>query len=529
MKAGALLWLAGCSRGPGGGRAAEATRRGMLLKGNGTEPESLDPHVVRGGAEWTIMAALFEGLTVPDPVTLEPRPGVAERWEVSSDGLVWTFHLRESARWSNGDPVTAEDFAWSARRMIHPALGSAHVEDTLLFVRGVREAIAEPQRVDAIEIQALDTRVLRVRLENPTPFFASAMSQFYPVHRATLEKWGGVSDRASAWTKPGNLVGNGPFALRHWVQNQELVVEKSSTYWDAGAVRLQGITFFPFENPATEETAFRNGQLHLTSSLPLQKIEVYEREAPDQLRIVPDLGNYFYTLNVNRPPFSDVRVRQAFSLATDRESLVRRVVKGGKRAANAFTPSGIGGYTATPALVLDPEKARQRLDEAGFPGGRGFPAVELTVDARDSHRVVAEALQQMWERTLGVRVAIRAEETRVLISSKRAMQFDLIRGSWNANTYQDPWYFLGPWTTGGLYNEAKWSNTEYDGLIAQAQEQRDPALRLGLLQQAEWVFLRELPVLPLYWGTQVYLASPSVQGLAAQAFADRAAKSLWLE
>jgi oligopeptide transport system substrate-binding protein len=289
---------------------------------------------------------------------------------------------------------------------------------------------------------------------------------------------------------------------------------------------LNGVTFLPFENPATEEAAFRNGQLHITSSLPLQKIAVYAREEPEVLKIVPDLGNYFYSLNVTKAPFDDGRVRRALSLATDRAVIATQVVRGGKVPATAFTPPGLAGYEANARLRFAPEEARALLAEAGYAGGAGFPAVELVIDSRDHHRVVAEALQQMWARELGVTVRLRNEETRSLIASKRAMNFDLVRGSWNASTYQDPWFFLGPWVTGGLYNEAGWSSARYDALIAEARATVEPEARLAVLRAAEDVLLDELPVLPLYWGTQVFLVGADVEGYVEAPFADRAVKAL---
>jgi oligopeptide transport system substrate-binding protein len=524
---GAASW-AGCQ--PRETTAAKAARAGILLRGNGTEPESLDPHLVRGAAEWTILAALCEGLTVLDPQTQTPAPGLAARWDISPDGLRYTFHLRDGLRWSDGEPLTAQDIVWSAHRLIQPALGSSHVEDSLIFVRGVRAYVAGQETdLAQVGIQAPDAATVVFELEEPTPFFPSALVQFYPVARRNVEAAGSWTDRGAGWTRPGMMVSNGPFQLERWQQGQAIVVTKNPHYWDAAQVRLNGVEYQPFESPTTEELAFRRGQLHLTNSLPVQKIAVYERDEPELLQIVSDLGTYFYTFNVATAPFDDVRVRQALSLATDREGLVRHVIRGGKQAAQAFTPPGLGGYTAEPRLRFDPEAARSRLAEAGFGGGRGFPAVELLIDSRDHHRLVAEALQQMWQQHLGITIRLHNQETRVLIASKRAMQFQLARGSWNASTYQDPWYFLGPWVTGGLYNEARWSHPDYDSAIGRARRLLDPAERFTALQQAEEVLLQELPVLPLYWTTQVFLKAPEVVGYSGRPFADRAVKHLALE
>jgi oligopeptide transport system substrate-binding protein len=502
----------------------------MLYRGNGTEPESLDPHLVRGGSEWMIAGALFEGLVTPDPTTGEPTAGAAEGWTVSTDGLIYTFRINPAARWSNGDRVTAQDFAWSARRLIEPRLGSAHVEDSLSFVRGVKAYQAgQLSDFDAVGIRAIDACTLEFVLERPAPFFLSALYQFYPVHRASVEAAGDWLDRSSPWTRPGQLVGNGPFKLQAWRSNQQLVVVKNPHYWDADRVRLQGVHFLPYENPATEEAAYRNGQLHITNTVPLQKISVYERAHVGQLKQVDDLGVYFYTLNVNRPPLDDVRVRRALALAIDRETLAHRLLQGGREPAASFTPPRLGGYAPPAQLGFDPAQARRLLAAAGFPDGRGFPRLELLIDSRDHHRLTAEAVQQMWRQNLGVEIALRNEETRVLIASKRTLQFDLIRGSWNAASYRDPVYFLGPWVTGGLYNEAKWSEPRYDGLLEQAWQTADPAARWAALHAAETLLLEELPIIPLYHTAQVFLMSPHVRGWQPRPFNDRLMKYLWLE
>jgi oligopeptide transport system substrate-binding protein len=520
--------LAGC-----GGRETlveRGVREGILYRGNGTEPESLDPHIVRGGPEWTVVAALFEGLVTLDPATGGSAPGVAEAWSTSEDGLRWTFRLRADARWSDGAPVTADDFVYSARRLLSPALGSAHTEDTLHFVRGARAYQAgEIDDFTEVGVAAPDARTVVFTLERPTPFFLSALWQFFPVPRAAVEKHGRIDERGTAWTRPGELVGNGAFVLESWSPGRAIVVRRNPHYWDAARVRLEAVHFLPIENPATEEAAYRSGQLHLTNSLPLQKFDTYAAQVGGPLQVIDNLGVYFFVVNVSRPPLDRPEVRRALALAIDRERLVRQVLRGGTRAATSFTPPEIGGYEPPALLRFDPEEARQLLAAAGFAGGRGFPTVELLFDSRDHHRVVAEAVQQMWREHLGVAVNLRNEETRVLIGSKRQMQFDLARGSWNASSYQDPWYFLGPWVTGGLYNEAQWSDGVYDAALARAADTLDAAERFAALRQAEERFLAQMPAIPVYFTTQVFLLHPSVRGYIPRAFADRHLKYLWLE
>lgn len=504
-------------------------REGILYRGNTSEPESLDPHLVRGAVEWTLVGSLFEGLVTADQATLEPRPGVAERWEISADGLTYTFHLRAGLAWSDGQPLTAGDFVYSARRMLAPRLASSHPENNLFFVRNARDYQAgRLTDFSAVGLTAPDDRTVVFTLARPAPFFLSALYLFFPVPQQVVEKFAPLDQRNNDWTRPGNIVSNGPFQLKNWRANQEVVLERNPRYWDAAAVRLKEVHFQPIESPAVEENAFRNGLLHMTSFVPLQKIEVYAREKPDLLKTVDDRGVYFYSINVAKPPLNDRRVRQAMSLAIDREALTRRVMKGGTRPAWHFTPGGMGGYSAPDLLRFDPAEARRLLAEAGYPDGKGFPVVELLIDARELHRVVAEAVQQMWRTHLGISITLRNEESQVLNASKRSMDFQMVRGSWNATTYQDPIYFLGAWQTTGLYNEAKWSHPGFDAEIESTWTE-DRAARLAAFGRAEGIFLEELPAIPLFFTTQVILVNPMVKGWVPQPFADRRLKHIYLE
>jgi oligopeptide transport system substrate-binding protein len=523
----AVVMLSACGR-----REApveRGIREGVLLRGNSSEPESLDPHLVRGAVEWTIVGSLFEGLVATDPETLAPVPAAAESWTVAADGKTYTFRLRDGLTWSDGFPLTAEDFVYGARRLLAPRLGASHAENNLFFVAGAREYQAgRTSDFSGVGVRAPDPQTVVFELERPTPFFPSSLCLFFPVPRHVVERFAPMDERRSGWTRAGNLVGNGPFVLREWRANQELVLARNPRYRDAGQVRLREVRFRPIENPSVEENAFRSGQLHLTSSVPLQKIEAYARDPSQVLKTVDDRGVYFYSLNVARAPLDDVRVRRALALTVDREALVARVIKGGKRAANHFTPPGISDYVPPPTLRFDPAEGRRWLAAAGYPEGKGFPPLELLVDARDHHRLVAEAVQAMWRAHLGVAVTLRSEETQVLNASKRGMDFQMVRGSWNATTYQDPFYFLGAWTTGALYNESRWSDARFDAWIERTWT-ADEAARRVAFAEAERILLEEVPAIPLFFSTQVILVHPAVRGWRPRPFADRRLKDLWLE
>jgi oligopeptide transport system substrate-binding protein len=523
----AVVMLSACGR-----REApveRGSREGVLLRGNSSEPESLDPHLVRGAVEWTIVGSLFEGLVATDPETLAPVPAAAESWTVAADGKTYTFRLRDGLTWSDGFPLTAEDFVYGARRLLAPRLGASHAENNLFFVAGAREYQAgRTSDFSGVGVRAPDPQTVVFELERPTPFFPSSLCLFFPVPRHVVERFAPMDERRSGWTRAGNLVGNGPFVLREWRANQELVLARNPRYRDAGQVRLREVRFRPIENPSVEENAFRSGQLHLTSSVPLQKIEAYARDPSQVLKTVDDRGVYFYSLNVARAPLDDVRVRRALALTVDREALVARVIKGGKRAANHFTPPGISDYVPPPTLRFDPAEGRRWLAAAGYPEGKGFPPLELLVDARDHHRLVAEAVQAMWRAHLGVAVTLRSEETQVLNASKRGMDFQMVRGSWNATTYQDPFYFLGAWTTGALYNESRWSDARFDAWIERTWT-ADEAARRVAFAEAERILLEEVPAIPLFFSTQVILVHPAVRGWRPRPFADRRLKDLWLE
>ena len=508
----------------------QGTREQVLHRGLSADLSGLDPHLITQLPEINVASTLFEGLVDEDPVDLHPIPGVAERWDVSADKLVYTFHLRANARWSNGEPVTAQDFAQSIRRMLTASLGADYAR--MFFVLDHAEGYYKGTLTDfsRVGVATPDALTLRLTLEHPAPYFLSFLSHpaWYPVWLPALEKSGSPYERGGQWTSPGNLVGNGPFVLKEWKRGEVIVVEKSPTYWDAASVRLHAIHFHPAEDREGEERAFRAGQLHITEALPVSKVDTYRKNQPGVLQIGEFLDTYFYRLNTTRPGLDNVKVRQALALAIDRSALVENITRGGQQPAHSFTPPGVGGYVPPDLLHRDVAEARRLLAEAGYPGGRGLPPVEIMINSSGNHRAIAEAIQEMWRRDLGVDARVNNMEQSTLLANRRTLDYTVMRGEWSAD-YLDPKTFLDVFRSDSNNNHTGWKNAEYDRLLAAADRTAGAADRWQLMQEAEAVLLREMPIIPIYYYTSVRLVSPDVHGWHPTLLDRHPYKNVWLE
>ncbi|MDQ6632269.1 MAG: peptide ABC transporter substrate-binding protein [Verrucomicrobiota bacterium] len=506
-----LIALCGSGCGKRPTRVEHGNREQILHYGNGAEVQDLDPHIVTGVPEHHIITALLEGLVSEDPHDLHPIPGVAERWEISPDQKTYTFFLRKNARWSNGQPVTARDFVESYQRMLSPGLASEYAY-MLHVMKGAEDYnTGKIKNFDQVGVKALDDYKLEIQLNNPTPYFLSLLNHYswYPVHIPTVKKYGPVYERGNRWTLPKNFVGNGPFTLTDWKLNQVIIVKKSPTFWDAEKVRLKQIYFYAMESDDSEERAFRSGQIHLTTSVPLSKIDVYKKNHPEIIRQDPYLGIYYYRVNVTKAPMNNKRVRQALSMAIDREAIVK-IIRGGQLPAYNFTPS-TAGYTAATKIPYDIEGAKKLLAEAGYPDGKNLPPVEILFNTLEAHRTIAEAVQQMWKNNLHIDARLVNQEWKVYLDSQRQLNYQVCRAAWIGD-YPDPNSFLDMWLTAGGNNQTGWSNAEYDRLIKQASEAGDQEKRYAIFQKAEALLLDEMPVIPIYFYTRVYLIQPSVKG-----------------
>ena len=505
----AAVLLSGCGQNaPKGGPLEQ-----ILHITNGTEPEDIDPHIVTGVPEHHIITALTEGLVGEDPVDLHPVPGVAESWESNEELTVWTFHFRTNALWTTGEPVTAQDFVASFERILNPELGSKY--SYMLFVMENAEAYNEGKLKDFSKVgaKAIDERTLEVTLKDSTPYFLSLLNHYtwFPVHMPTIEKHGPKYARGNPWTKVGNFVSNGPFQLKDWTTNDKLIVERSPTYWDAASVKVDEIHFYAIVSADTQEKYFRAGQIHNAYQIPSDKVPTYQKKNPELLHITPHLASYFYRFNTAKGAAANVKVRKALSMAIDRKSIVENVTQGGQMPATFFTPPNTAGYTTTAGFKEDLPAARKLLAEAGYPGGKGFPGIEILYNTDDNHRSIAEAIQEMWSKNLGIKSSLVNQEWKVYLDSQRNLNYEVSRAGWTGD-YPDPNTFLDMWTSWSQQNQTGWSNDKYDELIRAAGKTADLEARNKLFDQAEHILMDELPVMPIYIYTRVYLLDPKVKG-----------------
>jgi oligopeptide transport system substrate-binding protein len=517
---GPLALISGCGKtaptaeSPAAGGSPAHTPQ-VLRYGNTAEPQDIDPQVVQGVPEMHIITALFEGLVEADPKDLHPIPGLASSWEISPDGLVYTFHLRDNIKWSDGSPITTDDFLLSWKRMISPRLASEYAYLIYNFVKGAKDFYeGKTTDFDRVGLKAPDPRTLQVTLNSPIPFLLKVIANHYAWDALPIKvllRYGALEDRSTQWTHAGNFVGSGPFMLKEWVPQERIVVVRNPNYWDTANVRLDEVDFLPTEDIDAEERMFRANQIDRTQEIPLSKIDVYKREHPELIHIDPYLGVYFYRCNVTRPPLNDKRVRKALALAIDRESLIRNVVHGGQLPAYAVSVPGNVGYTPRARITGTLDDARRLLAEAGYPGGNGCPTIQLLYNTGAANKQIAEAVQEMWRKNLGVNIELLNQEWKVYMDSQHTHNYQMERAGWIAD-YPDPHVFLEIFETGNGNNDTLWSNAEYDSLVHQALSAKDEATRYEIYQKMDAILVDECPVIPMYYYTRPYLLSTRVKG-----------------
>ncbi len=483
----------------------------ILRRGNGPEPESLDPHGARSEAALTILRDVYEGLTEIAP---DGRPvlAAADRCDISADGLSYRFHLRERARWSNGDPVVAADFAAAWRRLVDPHTGAQYAQ-LLAPVQGAEAITSGLAAASTLSVHAVDPATLEVQLTHPTPYFLALLAHpaTFPINRQVLEQ------RPKDLAKPGVMVSNGAFILTRWDFGSHLVAVRNRRYWNDAATHIDGVEYYSITEPATELRAFRSGALDMTSTIPGAQFAWIKQHLGQELHIAPQLGVYYLGLNLRRAPFAkSPQLRQALSLVIDRDRLVQLVTGTGESAAYTFVPMQTFNYSPpVPDYAGWPmprriARARQLLADAGML--QSPPSLELRYNSSELHSRIALAVASMWKQALGIDTTLHAEEFKVLLQDiDRGDVVQVFRASWLAD-YNDAYGFLQVLQSGFGINLPRYSNAAYDDLLARAANEVDVGRRRTLLQNAEQLMIADQPVIPLYFYVAKHLVSARLKG-----------------
>jgi oligopeptide transport system substrate-binding protein len=496
-----LTWLVlGCSVCPG-------TEPGFTLPCG--EPKDLDPQREVGINEFRVLRALFEGLVGRNARTGEPVPAAATAWKMTDGGRKWVFTLRPDARWSDGSALTADDFVYSWRRLLDPQTAADYANLGWVLKNGRAFNRGEIRDASQLGVCALGPQILQVELERPIPYFLGLLDTpaLFPVPRGAIEKYG------KDWTRPGNQISNGPFVLKEWQAGHRIRLLPNPRYWDHAHVSLPQIVFLLTNSAATDENLFRAGEVQLVLQVPPEKLDWWRAQTPSVFRSEAKAATTYLVVNTRQPPLNDPRVRRALALAIDRQRIVKYVTRGDESPLGTFSPA-VAGYRPTPRIPLDGSglaEARRLLEQAGYPGGRGLPPIELRVAAAANNRKVFEAIQEMWRVGLGVSIPIAAEEAKVLYADVAAGNFSLASASWGAD-YLDPKTFLDLWESASAFNPTGFADPEYDRLIEQASAEMDLPRRYRTFGKAEDRLLDAMPVIPLYAPQRQFLLSPRVHG-----------------
>ena len=483
----------------------------------GGEVATLDPTRMTALQDGRVAAALFEGLTVLDAHDLKPRAGVASRWTVSPDGLTYTFDLRPDAKWSDGRPVTAEDFAWTWRRALDPKTAAEYAY-MLYPIRGARAYYDEMQKTSGegdwtkVGVRVESPLRLTVELQQPTAYFLdlTAFATYLPVRGDIVERYG------ERWTMPPQVITNGAYRLVEWRFRSRMRWERNPHYWNVAAVPLERIELRVFDDLNTALLAYETGAVDMTTVVPGLAIEplLEARRLGKRSDVLyaTNLGTYFYRFNCTRQPLTDARVRRALAMAIDRKAVIERAARGGQQPYFTLVPPGMPGYTSPPGLVEDVEAAKRLLAEAGYGSGDGLPELAVLVNKGGDHVPIAQMIQQQWRERLGIRVRIEQVEWKVFLDTIQHLDYQVARGGWYGD-YIDPNTFLDMFVTGGGNNQTGWSNAAYDALIARAAKETDAQARMKIFAEAEAILVRETPIFPIYVYTTTMLVRPGLEGL----------------
>lgn len=486
-----------------------AARNKTLLLGNAADPSNLDPNLVTGLSEYRILSALFEGLTSANQNTLEVEPAAAESWTFK-DG-VYTFKIRQNAKWSDGEPLKASDFVFSFRRSLNPAVSSEYA-NFLYPIKNAEKIHKGELPQEELGAVAIDEKTLKIELERPCAHFLNLLyhCSFFPLPEHVLRKANCANVRDGSWMKENTAVTNGPFKLSKWRINDKVLVEKNPFYWDSESIKLNSIEFLPISNINTEDRAFMAKQLHISDSIAPTRIESIKKETPESLSISDFLGVYYYALNVSRPPLDDVRVREALSLAISRQAIIDNFLRAGQKPALSFVPEkSQAGYECKFKLSEDLKRARELLAQAGYPNGRGFPKITITYNTSEQHRPIAEAIQAMWKSGLNIDVKLYNLSWPAYLDARKVGDFFITRASWTAD-YASPESFLTIFKSDSALNHSRYKNKKFDEALDFASRASSENSAQAFAK-AEEILLRDFAVIPIYFYSRVFLIKPYVK------------------
>jgi oligopeptide transport system substrate-binding protein len=486
----------------------------LLRVGISAEPGTLDPQLASTREDASIGAALFEGLVTEDPRDLHPVPALAQSWEISSDQMSYTFHLRPNATWSNGEPITAFGIAESFQRVVDPALGAPFAYLITETIAGAKDInTGKTKDLSKFGIRAIDALTLKFELVDPSPFLLRLMANnpvWTPIPITLVRRNSGSTRRDGLWAEPGVQSFSGAFVLESWAPGKELILTPNARYWDAASVRLREVHFI-FRGIMAVKYYAGDGKLHIVADLSREEVAGYRASRSAALRLDPYFGINFIRCNVTRPPLDNKMVRQALSLAIDRQAIAAVTLGTGERPALHLNYAGVPGYPLEGKKSGSYDEARRLLTAAGYPGGRGCPKLVFETTSGPTAQAVALAIQQSWRRELGLLVEISTLEPRMMAASRHATDFMLQSGSWLGD-YVDPHTFLEIWRGAGGNNRTQWGGAEFDTGLQSALRAKDESTRYAIYRGLDAILDEEVPAIPVYYFSLRTLVDPSVKG-----------------
>ncbi len=459
-----------------------------FIMSNGAEP-TIDPSLLNDVASTNVGLGLFEGLMQYDPNTNKGVPALAESYTVSPDGLVVTFKLRK-ANWSDGHALTSADFVYGMKRILDPATAAEYAYMPGMVLKGAEDFTAGKGSFDAVGIKALDPQTVQYTLTGPAPYFVdmTCHNAFWPLPQWAIEKSG------NEWTKPANIVTNGPYTLKEWKPQDYIFMVKNPKYWDAKNVKLRGIKILASDNDSTNYNMFKNGEVDWMHGISNSKID--EIKLRKDYQASAQVATYYYEFNVVRKPVDNVLVRKALSAAIDKQTLVDKVTKGGQIPTAAMVPP-MAGYTPQQGQAFNAEEGKKLLAQAGYPNGKGFPVLTIVYNTNEGHKAIAEYVQQQWKNNLNINVVLKNMEFKTLIELRaKQHDFTVARAGW-VGDYLDPNTMLDMFITGSGNNDGQYANPAYDKLIQDARLAKG-ADRMDMLQKAEAILMGDAVIIPFY-------------------------------